>query len=90
MYSTKKQINLHLNLTDKFMKAPSIDYSWFLDGNFSMVTNSPETTLLISEAGEHTVEVKVKSVNKVPDCDDFIDDIEITGNFSETVILKGK
>lgn len=88
VYSTKEPIQLHLNLTDKFMEAPSIDYSWFLDGNFSMVTNSPETTLLVSEAGEHTVEVKVKSVNKVPDCDDFIDNIEITGHFSETVILK--
>lgn len=88
VYSTKKPIKLHLNLTDRFTVTPSMDYSWFLDGAFLMDTNNPVTVLPVHDPGEHTVTVKVKTVDKIPDCDGFSNWRVLKGQFNETIILK--
>lgn len=87
VYSTHKPVRLHLNLTDKFKEKPTMDYTWFVDGEILLVTNTPEKDLPIRDTGEHEIKVDARATETVPDCGDFRDE-DVKGQFIETVILK--
>ena len=89
VYSTHKPVRLHLNLTDKFKEKPTMDYTWFVDGEILLVTNTPEKDLPIRDTGEHEIKVDARATETVPDCGDFRDE-DVKGQFIETVILKGR
>ena len=91
VYSTREPIILRLNLTDRFKVAPSMEYSWFLDGESFVQTDNPETFIpYIPKTGEHKVKVEAKVVSTVPDCKGFSYTGELKGHFDERIILKGR
>lgn len=88
VYSTQKPLRLHLNLTDIFNKKPSISYTWFIDGEISLVTNTPETDLPIHARGEHEIKVKAEAAEQVEGCEKLNFSEDVKGQFTEKVFLK--
>ena len=91
IYSTREPIRLHLKLTDKFKKVPSVVYSWYLDEEHVVTTTYHEAILNpITEKGGHRVRVEAAVASPIPDCEGFNFTAELTGHFVQSIELKGE
>jgi len=91
IFSTKKPIEVKLDLSDRFISDPSFTYLWYLDSENETVANVTDPThqFSINETGVHIVKVKVHSRDSVADCDGF-PDIKPSGEFQADLVLYGE